>query len=414
MDKEKKEKKKEEFIITSALDNDLYKFTMMQAVYHQFAKTQVRSEFKCRDEHIKLDPSSVMNMVAILSEQFEHLKQIKFTQDDIDYLARLGFFSMDFLDYLLGRSVCPEHVTINFKQTGDLFELSYEGTWLDTILLEVPMLAIISEVVLETFTRSYREISFDESIKKSIEDKLDFCIKHPLFKFADFGTRRRFSKEYQDSIIKTFVEAAKEHKTKALIGSSNVMFAKKYGIKPIGTHAHEWFQAMQAKTNIKNFQRFALQTWANEYRGKLGIALTDCVGMDYFLKDFDLYFAKLFDGCRHDSGDPYVWCNKLINHYMVNNIDPLTKTAVFSDGLNFEKGLKLIETFRHSINVSLGIGTFFTNNISSTVRPLSIVIKMTDCDGQPVAKLSDSPGKSMCKDADYVNFLNRLFKGDTL
>ena len=171
---------------------------------------------------------------------------------------------------------------------------------------------------------------------------------------------------------------------------------------------------MQAKTNIKNFQRLALQTWANEYRGKLGIALTDCVGMDQFLKDFDLYFAKLFDGCRHDSGDPYKWCNKLISHYLINGIDPMTKTAVFSDGLNFDKGLKLIEAFRHSINVSLGIGTFFTNNISPSVRPLSIVIKMTECDGQPVAKLSDSPGKSMCKDADYVNFLNRLFKGDNV
>ena len=221
-------------IITSALDNDLYKFTMMQAVFHQFPKTQVKCEFKCRDEHIRLDPSSLMGMVATISKEFDNLKGVSFTQDDVDYFARLGFFTTDFLDYLLGRSVCPENVTINLRQTPEFFEIDYEGSWLDTILLEVPLLAIISEVVLETFTKPYRESSFDQSIENSKKEKLDFCIKHPLFKFADFGTRRRFSKEYQDSIIKTFVEAAKEHTTKALIGTSNVMFAKKYGIKPIG------------------------------------------------------------------------------------------------------------------------------------------------------------------------------------
>lgn len=399
-------------IIQSALDNDLYKFTMMQAVYHQVPRTHVKCEFKCRDEHLTIDKTTIEGIVQTIQEEIENLRGLVFEQEDIEYLRSLGFFKDDFLAFLIGRPVCPLNVVVNLSPNERLFDLSYEGSWLDVILLEVPLLAIISEVVLENFTKPFREVKFDEIIYNSQQERLDFCIKHPSFRFADFGTRRRFSRDYQNSIINTFVDASHANVTKALYGTSNVMFAKKYGIKPIGTHAHEWFQAMQAKTNIKNFQRHALQLWANEYRGKLGIALTDCVGMEQFLKDFDLYFCKLFDGCRHDSGDPYIWANQLINHYKSYGIDPKTKTAVFSDGLTFETGAKLIDAFKDQIQVSLGIGTYFTNNISSSVRPLSIVIKMTECDGQPVAKLSDSPGKSMCKDADYVRFLTRLFKGE--
>lgn len=401
-------------IIQSALDNDLYKFTMMQAVYHQVPKTYVKCEFKCRDAHLTIDKTTLSEIIGIIQAEIDNLANVCFTKENTDYLRSLGFFKDDFLDYLVGRSVRPAHIKVDLSPTEKFFALSYEGNWLDIILLEVPILAVISEVVLENFTRPFREANFQEIIDKSQQDKLDFCVRHPAFRFADFGTRRRFSYEYQESIIKRFVDASRANITKALYGTSNVALAQKYGIKPIGTHAHEWFQAMQAKTNIKNFQRYALQLWANEYRGKLGIALTDCVGMKQFLKDFDLYFCKLFDGCRHDSGDPYIWANQLINHYKNNGIDPKTKAAVFSDGLTFETGMRLIETFKDQIQVSLGIGTYFTNNISSTVRPLSIVIKMTECDGQPVAKLSDSPGKSMCKDEDYVRFLTRLFKGENV
>ncbi|NQV00446.1 MAG: nicotinate phosphoribosyltransferase, partial [Parcubacteria group bacterium] len=171
--------------------------------------------------------------------------------------------------------------------------------------------------------------------------------------------------------------------------------------------AHEFLQAAQALVRVQDSQKFAFQQWAEEYRGKLGIALSDVVGMDAFLKDFDLYFCKLYDGARHDSGDPIVWCEKLIRHYENNGIDPKTKTAVFSDGLTFPKALALAKEFEGRIKTSFGIGTNLTNDMGIT--PLQIVIKMVECNGQPVAKISDSQGKEMCKDKAYLTHLKGVF-----
>jgi len=191
------------------------------------------------------------------------------------------------------------------------------------------------------------------------------------------------------------------------IGTSNVDLARRYNLKPIGTMAHEFIQAAQALTRIKDSQKFAFDTWAKEYRGDLGIALSDCLGFEAFLNDFDMFFSKLFDGARHDSGDPYIWGEKLIAHYESFGIDPITKSAVFSDGLDFSKAIEIHETFKDRIKVSFGIGTNITNDTG--FKAPQIVIKMTECDGRPVAKISDSKGKMMCKDDDYLKYLASVF-----
>jgi len=229
--------------------------------------------------------------------------------------------------------------------------------------------------------------------------------KHNILPFVDFGTRRRFSKVYQYLILEALIHPPFEVNLK---GTSNVEFAKIFQLTPIGTMAHEWLQAHQALTRVIDSQKVALEVWAKEYRGDLGIALSDVVGFDAFLRDFDPYFAKLFDGCRHDSGDPYEWCNKLIKHYENMGIDPRTKTAVFSDGLSFEKAVDIFSEFCHKINVSFGIGTFLTN--IHTFETLQIVIKMIECNGHPVAKISDSKGKGMCEDRSYLNYLKKTFE----
>ncbi|GAH42788.1 unnamed protein product [marine sediment metagenome] len=272
------------------------------------------------------------------------------------------------------------------------------ASWFDTILFEVPVLAIVSETYFA-----------DKEVKPlECQDRLDSKIKllkeqNSDIKFADFGTRRRIAKGWQEHMLRCL----KIKLPNNFIGTSNVMFAKKLNIKPIGTMAHEWIQACQALTRLRDSQKYAFQKWADEYRGDLGIALSDTLGMGAFFNDFDMYFAKLFDGARHDSGDPYVWCDKLIKHYESMNIDPMTKTAIFSDGLDFTKALALHKEFKTRIRTSFGIGTNLTNDCG--LEPLAIVVKMTKCDGDPVAKISDSPGKAMCNDLDYLKYLRSQF-----
>ncbi len=194
------------------------------------------------------------------------------------------------------------------------------------------------------------------------------------------------------------------------IGTSNVYFAKKYNLKPIGTMAHEWIMAGQGQEDVslRNSQKAMLQAWCNEYRGDLGIALSDTLGVDAFLEDFDLYFAKLYDGIRHDSGDPDVWARKVICHYSKLGVEPKTKTLVFSDGLTFETAAKIYNKFKFAAKVSFGIGTNLTNDFED-ITPLQIVMKIVKCNGLPVAKISDSPDKGMCNDKEYLTYLKKVF-----
>jgi len=379
-------------IIKSLLDTDLYKFTMGQVVFHKFPDAMVEYTFKCRNEDVDLTPYT-----SEIIAEIDNLCNLRFQDDEIKYLRKLGWFKPSYLEFL--KLLKLDSKCVQITSYHGQFGLNIVGPWLSTIYFEVPVLAIINEVY-------FRNKAVPGVGQERLTEKIEL-INHKAddnFKFSDFGTRRRYSFEWQHYIIGELFRKTLPYR---FTGTSNVYLAKKYGISPIGTMAHEFIQACQAFVRIRDSQKFAFQTWADEYRGDLGIALSDTLGMDAFLNDFDKYFAKLFDGARHDSGDPFVWCDKLIEHYKKLKIDPMTKTAVFSDGLTFPKAIELAERYKGKINTAFGIGTNLMNDFSFC--PLNIVIKMAQCNGCSVAKISDTLSKQMCKDEDYLNYLKKVF-----
>ena len=387
-------------IIKTLLDQDLYKLTMQQAVLCKFPDTIVEYEFKCRNK----EPIDLFPYESEIREEINKLGDLKFQQEELNYLRTLRYIKPSYVNFLRYFKLNPENVTL-YKKDGKL-GINIKGNWLDTILFEVPILAIVSEIycpdkVEPPFGKG--DSNFDKKVKllNEYNERTAYDLK-----FTDFGTRRRFSYNWQSHIIARCLNQL----PKNFVGTSNVHFAKEFKTTPIGTMAHEWImagQGMEEYTSVKYSQRYMLQKWADVYRGDLGTALSDTLGFDAFLKDFDMYFAKLFDSCRHDSGDPYIWCDKLIARYMKYRIDPMTKTAVFSDGLNFQKMIDIYKRYDGIIKVSFGIGTDLTNDCG--VKPLQIVIKMTRCNGRPVAKISDSLGKQMCEDPEYLRYLASRF-----
>jgi nicotinate phosphoribosyltransferase len=366
-------------IIESLLDTDLYKLSMMQFVYHQCSDVKVKYKFKCRNEGIEFPWDDIYS-------EIEALSRITFKSDELNYLRSLGYFKDDFLSYLKNFKLRIETVHINDG-------LWIEGNWLDTILWEVPVLAIINEC----YFRTQRRVHLKDSIA-ILDNKME-SIEGIDLTFADFGTRRRRSRAWHETLIERIKDEPQ------LIGTSNVMLAKKYGLKPIGTMAHEIFQVFQALVHPLDSQKVALQKWADEYRGQLGIALSDTLGVDKFIKDFDRYFAMLFDGVRHDSGNPFRWGDKILNHYRELGIDPKTKTAIFSDGLTFDLMEEINYVYSGRIKLSFGVGTNLTNDVG--VEPVQIVIKVVEANERPVAKLSDSEGKEMCEDQEYIGYLKK-------
>jgi nicotinate phosphoribosyltransferase len=383
-------------IIQSLLDTDLYKFTMMQAVLHHYPAANVKYRFKCRTPGYKFTKKQLQE----IRTQVKYFCSLSFNDKELAYLGSLRYLTPDFIQFLRLYRPNMKYIRIDNQDECEL-NIEIEGPWLHTILFEVPILAIISEVVMGSIN-PYPSIS---DVKDPLKEKILLLQDHGgAVQFADFGTRRRYSSDIQKLVVRTLDE-----KCLWFIGTSNVQLAYSDGLMPIGTMAHEWVQAHQALgMSLIDSQKAAFETWVQEYRGDLGIALTDTIGVDAFLRDFDLYFSKLFDGVRHDSGDPYAFGYKIIAHYSKQGIDPKTKTIVFSDGLTFDKMLSLYDTFAHHINVSFGIGTNLTNDVGKN-KPLSIVIKMVECNGRPVAKLSDSEGKTMCEDESYVYHLKSVF-----
>lgn len=383
-------------IIASLLDTDLYKFTMMQAVLHQFPAAMVEYRFKCRTPNVDLRPYA-----AEIQAEINHLARLRLTADELRYLQQFSFFKSDFIDFLRIFQLNADFVHIHGD---DEFALSIKGPWLHTILFEVPILAIINEVY---YRNTQPEPNYHEGQKRLLDKIQALKSKLPgaAFKFSEFGTRRRFSANWQSHIIEVLQDALPDN----FNGTSNVYFAKKYDVGPRGTMAHEYIQACQALgPRLINCQKFALEKWAAEYRGELGIALSDTLGLAAFLRDFDLYFCKLFDGARQDSGDPFDWGERIIAHYQQHRIDPRTKTLVFSDNLDFDLAIALFERFHERINVGFGIGTNLSNDLG--YQAIQNVIKMVYCNGQPVAKLSDSPDKTMCPDASYLTYLKQVFQ----
>jgi nicotinate phosphoribosyltransferase len=380
-------------IITSLLDTDLYKFTMGQVVLHKYPSAMVRYRFKCRN---KMD---LAEHIEEIRSEIRSLCTLRFNREELDFLRTIPFLKPDFIEYLRLLSLNPDYVNVYIDENKEL-AIEVFGPWISTIWFEVPVLAIVSEV-----WGKYNNVIQPgmNKLQQKVLFLADAAEAAGPFTFADFGTRRRYSFEWQRNYVVPAMVANFPHH---FVGTSNVLIAKELNIKYIGTMAHEFLMAhQQLGFRMADFQKAALQAWADEYRGHLGTALTDTVGMKAFLRDFDLYFAKLFDGCRHDSGDPYDWAYSLIKHLHELNIDPKTKTAVFSDGLDFNKMIGLASAFNDKIRTSFGIGTNLTNDMGMT--PPNIVMKMTECNGRPVAKISDSPGKQMCEDEIYLANLRK-------
>ena len=398
-------------IITSLLDNDLYKFTMLQAMLHQFPQTHGVYRFRCRNNDDTAYP--LADIKAALEQQLDSLCELRFLEDELEYLRGLRFMRSDFVDYLELFKLKRRFITVSTDNKGRLF-IDIEGPMIQAMFFEVFVLAIVNELYFNALSNA----SVIKEGQRRLDKKVALLHRYaaeqathdshtPPFIVADFGTRRRFSKVWQAHVVETLHHA----EPKIVSGTSNVYLAKKLGMTPIGTMAHEFMQAFQAlDVRLRDSQKAALEAWVHEYRGDLGIALTDVVGMDAFLRDFDLYFAKLFDGLRHDSGDPYLWGDKAIAHYKKLKIDPRTKILTFSDGLDLEKAWDLHQYFKAKIRTSFGIGTNLTNDMGIT--PINIVLKLVECNGQPVAKLSDSPGKTMINNDTYLAYLRQVFEVD--
>ncbi|CAM2147926.1 Nicotinate phosphoribosyltransferase [Pararobbsia alpina] len=387
-------------IITSLLDTDLYKFTMMQVVLHHFPAAQAEYAFRCRTPDVNLVP-----YIEEIREEIRGLCTLRFSEPELDYLRSWRFMKSDFIDFLELFHLNERHieVTPSPKNNGEI-DIHIRGPWLHTILFEVPVLAIVNEVY---FRNTQTAPDYAEGRDRAAEKirLLSASSDNVECRIADYGTRRRFSKRWHEEVVLMLKDSLRGQ----FAGTSNVFFAYKHGLTPLGTMAHEYLQACQALgPRLRDSQIFGFEMWAKEYRGDLGIALSDVYGMKAFLRDFDMYFCKLFDGARHDSGDPFEWGERLIRHWEDNRCDPLTKVMVFSDALDIPKVLQLYERFRGRTKLAFGVGTNLTNDLGYT--PLQIVIKMVRCNGQPVAKLSDSPGKNMCDDKNYLAYLRQVFE----
>ncbi len=390
-------------IITSLLDTDLYKFTMMQAVLHQFPGAQVEYKFRCRQPGIQLAP-----LADEIRGEIRSLCSLTFQEGELAWLRGLRFIKSDFVDFLSLFRLNDKCIQVRPLPSGEL-DITIRGPWLHTILFEIPVLAIVNEVYFRNtqpvpdFIEGRRRL--DEKIRALQTDELR------ELKIADYGTRRRFSRAWQEEVLRVLSNRLGTGINGQLAGTSNVLLAMKLGLTPLGTMAHEYLQACQALgPRLRDSQVFGFESWAREYRGDLGIALSDVYGIEPFLRDFDLYFCKLFDGARHDSGDPFAWGERMIAHYRHHRVDPRTKTLIFSDSLTVPRTIELYQQFRGRCQLAFGIGTNLTNDLG--YEPLQIVIKMVKCNGQPVAKLSDTPSKNMCEDEKYLAYLRQVFEID--
>lgn len=393
-------------IIRSLLDTDLYKFTMLQVVLHKFPQTHSVYHFRCRNLQDTVYP--LADILDELNEQLDLLCQITFKPDELEYLRQLRFIKSDFVDYLELFQLKRRFIQASIDEQGRL-DIRVEGPMLQAMMFEIYVLAIVNELYFrrirssEVLAEGERRLQHKLKLMQGYEQQQR--AEDPPFLVSDFGTRRRYSFEWQKHVV----QAMHAVSPNVFRGTSNVLLAKELGITPIGTMAHEFLQAFQAlDVRLRNFQKAALETWVQEYRGDLGIALTDVVGMDAFLRDFDLYFAKLFDGLRHDSGDPYVWGDKAYAHYHQLKIDSKTKMLTFSDGLDLPRAWELYQYFKERFQVSFGIGTNLTNDMGQT--PLNIVLKLVECNGQSVAKISDSPGKTMSDNNTFLAYLRQVFQ----
>ena len=402
-------------IIKSLLTNDLYKYSMGQAIFHQFSGDMTTWAFKCRNKDVHF----TREMVEEICEQVRAYCNLRFTEDELAFLDKIVWIKGSYINYLRLWHPNYEDFTITFGVTADApcgLSIETRGTWRSTSQYEIAVLAIVNEV--------YFRMRYDGSdpmqptydyLLNDFKDRLDNKFemvqtgRWQAGTFSEFGLRRRLSADAQAMVIEKFAGLQTNDVCRSVfIGTSNVELAKIYDVTPVGTQAHEWIMCVgqgNHKHNPAYSNWYALNAWHKEYGILNGTALTDTIGTDVFLRDFNLTFATIFSGVRHDSGDPIEWGEKILKHYRKLGIDATQKTLLFSDSLNFIRADAIYRHFQDRCKVAFGIGTYLSND--TCVEPLNIVMKVTKCNGQDVAKLSDTPGKGMCKNKDYIDYLQR-------
>ena len=382
-------------IVESLLDTDLYKFNMDQVIFHKHTDLCGQYYFKCRNKGVVF----TKEMAEEINAQIDHLCSLRFRKNELEYLRSIRFIKADYVEFLRLWHPIRDYVKVDLDSDGEL-SVVVDGPLFSAMQFEIYLLEIINEV--------YFRMAYDyDELRRSAEERLEAKIKAfndgtYTFKFAEFGCRRRLSREWEDVVVRRFCR-----ETKNCVGTSNVYLAMKYNVTPIGTYAHEFVQMYQGIDSIPlaYTNHYAMQDWYDEYKGDNGTALTDTITTDLFLLDFDRSMVNNYTGVRHDSGDPYVWGEKIIKHYEKYGVDPRTKLLLFSDSLDFDRAQKRHDYFKDKTKVSFGIGTFVSNDTYADA--LNIVIKLQYVNGRPVAKLSDDVGKAMCRDMEYLEYLKR-------
>ena len=385
-------------IIVSLLDTDLYKFNMNQVIFHKHTDLIGEYHFKCRNENVKF----TNEMLQEINDQIDYLCNLKFSKEELNYLKSIRFIKPDYVEFLRLYHPIRDYVETSLDKDNNLIVI-IKGPLFSAMQFEIYLLEIINEV--------YFRMQFDydkllESARTKLAQKIeDFNNNKYTFKYAEFGSRRRLSREWQDELLKELIS-----KTNNIVGTSNVYFAMKYKVKPIGTYAHEYVQMYQGidKIPLAYTNYYAMKDWYDEYKGDNGTALTDTITTDLFLKDFNRSMVNNYTGVRHDSGDPYLWADKILNHYKKYNVNPKDKTLLFSDSLDFDRAQNIYNKYKDITKVSFGIGTFITND--TCVEPLNIVIKLQYVNDRPVAKLSDNEEKTMCDDPNFLKYLQASVK----
>ncbi len=382
-------------IVVSLLDTDLYKFNMDQVILHKHTDLCGEYYFRCRNEGVTF----TREMFEEINEQIDHLCTLTFKKEELDYLRSIRFIKNDYVEFLRLWHPIRDYVETKLTDDGQL-EIVVRGPLFSAMQFEIYLLEIVNEVY---FRMKYDYERLLVSAAERLDQKIrDFQDGKYTFRFAEFGARRRLSREWQDEMVHRLTT-----ETSNCVGTSDVYLAMKYNLTPIGTYAHEFVQMYQGIDSIPlaYTNHYAMEDWYNEYKGDNGTALTDTITTDLFLLDFNRAMVNNFTGVRHDSGDPYEWAEKIIAHYRKYDVDPKTKQLLFSDGLDFDKAQALYDAFKDRAKVTFGIGTFCSNDTCE--KALNIVIKLQTVNGRAVAKLSDSPGKAMCRDEEYLEYLKR-------
>ena len=402
-------------IINSLLETDLYKFNMGNIIFKRYNNYTTTWTFKCRNKGVKF----TAEMVQEIREQIDHYCSLRFTDHEIEYLRRTNpWLSDGYLNFLRFWHPVRNEIFVQTGDPNDLFEtdivlvpyndcglaIEARGTWLSTSMYEIAILAIVNEVY---FAMKYDGKKLEKDFKERTKNKIELLNvgKYNIGVFSEFGMRRRLSAKTQDWLI------GQLKKVPGFVGTSNVYLAMKHDVKPVGTMAHEFVQCVgqgNHELNPAYSNKFVMEAWTGEYQTRNGIMLGDTIGTDVFLRDFDLAFATLYSGVRHDSGNPFIWGEKILALYEALGIDPKTKTLLFSDSLDFARAHAIRKHFQGRCKVAFGIGTYLAND--TFVDALNIVMKVTLCNGSAVAKVSDTPGKGMCRDDEYVDYLNRTIK----